>query len=297
MTPSQLDHLATWAQAQAPPPSTATPQPGDPPVASSLAIASGKGGVGKTTVAVNLAWQLAASHYRVLLIDADFGCANTQCYFTVEPTGTIADALRQERTFSDLVVPCDPRVPTLHWLPGMPSAPEWAHITPQQLDTLEASLQALLQHYDWVLWDLGAGITPMIVSLAQTADAVLVVTQAEQPAIFDAYGLMKALHQVHYTGQQWTLCNRVSSLDFGQRTLDHLQHVASQVLHESWTALGSVRADPAVSEAVQRHVPVVAHYPRSWITQDLAACRRRLTHEPLPPARGLRGLWSALVRR
>ena len=299
MSVSQLDALATWAATQSSPASVQTPadtaDTTEGPSARTLAVASGKGGVGKTTIAVNLAWQLARQGASVLFVDADLGCANAQCYWPTEPTATLGDVLSGHRTLREAVIVADPKVPTLRWIAGAASAPEWAHLTDVQVQALSDDLAALATEYAWMIWDLGAGVQPELIQLARAADSVLIVTQAEQPAIYDAYGLMKALHAVRFDGQQWVLCNRVPSLDYGQMALAQLTRAARDHLQETWTPLGVVRDDVHVARALQQHRLVTA--AESFVTRDLQTCQRTLAGIPVPASRGIRGLWNAFARR
>lgn len=298
---SQLEELAQWAERhQDPNPPRLVSEPAVRS-ARTLAIASGKGGVGKTTIAVNLAWQLARTGLRVLFVDADFGCANAQCYWPAaqhvpaDQRRTLGDVFAGTHTLADIIAPADVTVPQLAWIAGAPSAPEWAQVPMDRLQTMEAEMTAIAQQYDWIIWDLGAGVQPDLVYLAESADSVLIVTQAEQPAVLDAYGLMKALHSQHYHGTQWLLCNRAVSLEYGQLVLNQMAHLAEEKMHELWIPLGSVRQDPWASRALQQNRIAVA--VDSLMTRDLQACQRKMLGTPEEPPRGIRGLWAALTRR
>lgn len=288
MSLSQTEQLAAWVAGQRPAPA-AKPEDG----ARSVAIASGKGGVGKTTIAVQLAMALAHTGQAVLFVDADWGCANAQCYWPLPATHTVADVLQGRVTLRGAISLADPELPALHWLAGAAGAPEWAALTADQQAALADEVAAVSADYVWILWDLGAGLHPDVIHWAATADGVLLVTQPEQPAIYDAYGVMKALHQVGYTGDRWLVCNRAVSTLSAQQAMAQLQRVAATFLGDTWPLLGILPADPAVTQALASRRPVPGHSPWGRAVQALAAA---LAGQPVQrPPRGWRGWWQRLM--
>ncbi len=153
-------------------------------------VSSGKGGVGKTMLAVNLAVQLASSGKRVLLADLDLGLADAHIFVRMHPEASIADALSGRRAIQD----CVERAPGgFDLLAAESGEAQWVRDDDERCPRVLALLAELSSNYDIVIGDAGAGIGQDVLRLSAAADRVLIVTTPDPAALADAYGLIKAI--------------------------------------------------------------------------------------------------------
>ncbi|MCY0886026.1 MAG: P-loop NTPase, partial [Firmicutes bacterium] len=226
MTAKQADHLRGWIEAQGGRIREQIRQGGSSG-ARVLAITSGKGGVGKTTLAVNLALDLVLKGERVILLDADLGLANVNILLGIEPRHTLWDVVEGSRGLADIV---EPGPYGLKLVPGASGLAALARLDPPTLDALVSGFRELDRACDWLIADTGAGIAPGVLAFALAADAVLVVTQPEPTALTDAYGLIKALWAEGYTGAVQLVVNRVRNERQGLEVAGRLKELARRAL-------------------------------------------------------------------
>lgn len=261
-------------------------------VARVLAVASGKGGVGKTTVAVNLALALAEAGDRVILLDADVGCANAHLLLGLEPAWTLDDVLAER------VGPFEALTPGpdgMRLLAGGSEAWAFAGRNAEEWQPFLQAARALDDAADWLIWDVGAGVSPTVLAFAAAADAVVLVTQPEPPALHDAYALYKALWAQGSQTPRYLVLNRARG-GASAALLDQFAATIARFLEPKPTPLGVVRDDPAVTAAVRRQVPFFLK-GGTPAAQDLRACAARLRGTPPPRPSGLSGWWHRWTAR
>jgi len=159
------------------------------PRARVLAVVSGKGGVGKTSLAVNLAIGLAAAGRRILLLDADIGLANVDLLLGQRPRGHLGHVLTGRMTLADVV---QEGPAGIAWIPGASQMPALARIGQKRRDAVLEGLSDLETQHDLIVLDAPAGIGPGVLALARQADELVLVTTPEPTSIVDAYALLKA---------------------------------------------------------------------------------------------------------
>lgn len=239
-----------------------------------IAIASGKGGVGKSNIALNLAVLLSAAGSRVALVDADWGLANLDVLLDADVRASLADVMTGQRRLEDVIIdlPCG-----VQFVPGGSGLVRMASLTEFQRAQLVAELSRLEQDNDIVLVDVGAGISPDVTHFIGSADEVVVVTVPEPTAITDAYALINVLSQGKYPGQISLLVNCAADRHEARMTYQRISTVARQFLGITVYDAGYVLSDPKVKEAVRRREPLVQAFPHAPATRCLAAVVNKLS--------------------
>lgn len=224
----------------------------------SIAITSGKGGAGKTNLAVNVALELAALGRTVTLLDADLALANTTVLFGVNPRYNIGHVLTGQLALEDVVVNVDPRV---RLIPGSSGVELMANLSLSDHKILIAEMEAMEDRSDYLLIDTASGMANNVMGVLCAASEVIVVTTPEPTSLIDAYALIKALHQHSPSKPIWVVVNNAVGIDDGEKIFAQLGGVANRFLNRSLKYLGAVVRDNDVVEAVRRQRPVVVHAP------------------------------------
>ena len=225
-----------------------------------LAIASGKGGVGKSVLALNLAVALGRYDRRVLLVDADLGLGNIAILSGLNPEHTLEDLLLERCSTDDAVVEGPEGVAILPAAVDM-EAEFW---TQAKIDAgLGARLQPFEAQYDFILVDTGAGIAAKSLDFAVAADEVLLLVTPEPTAIADAYASLKMLLHRHRQQRVGLLVNMADSAAEAAELHEKFQEIAARFLGAEIDNRGYIPLDRYVREAVKRQVPFVLATPPS----------------------------------
>ncbi len=245
-----------------------------PRVCRTIAICSGKGGVGKSNIALNLAIQLSVSGNRVALIDADMGLANLDVLVNADARGNLSHVVAGAKQLEDVVVELPSGVQFVAGASGLArladlSEFERAHLV-DQLSQLEAD-------NEFMVVDCGAGINPDVLHFAGGADNVVVVTTPEPTAITDAYAMVKVLCQKKYAGHLSLLVNMASSRHEARDAHHRVADVARRFLGARVFNAGCVNEDDKVKEAVRRREPFVLAFPRCRASRCIAALANKLS--------------------
>ncbi|MFQ5414073.1 MAG: MinD/ParA family protein [Phycisphaerae bacterium] len=246
---------------------------GQQTTAHTIAVASGKGGVGKTNLAVNLSICLAARGLRVTLVDADMGLANADLLMNLRPRYTIAHVVSGLRTVDEIRAEGPAGI---GFVPGASGIDQLANLTEFERQSLITQLQKLEASTDIVVLDCGAGISRSVVSFAVSADRLVVVTTCEPTALTDAYAMIKTAHRERYAGVVSLFVNMADSRADARTAHRRVAGVARKFLNYSVADAGYMLHDTAVELAVQQRVPVVVRYPRSNASACIAATATRL---------------------
>jgi flagellar biosynthesis protein FlhG len=237
--------------------------------ATTIAITSGKGGVGKTSIAVNLAIALAAREARVFLVDADLGLANADLLLGMPCRRNLAHVLSGACTLADVMVPGPAG---LRLVPGASGLEQLANLSEFERHHLLAQLEKLERECDYLILDLGAGVGRNVIGLAAWADHVLVVTTPEPPALADAYATVKLLALHNRAADIEAVVNQAFSRAEARQTYERLAGVASRFLGLPLTFAGYVLSDEAVARAVRARQPFMISDPGC----NASACVRAL---------------------
>ncbi len=240
----------------------------------SLAIMSGKGGVGKTNVALNLGYALKNSGHTALLMDCDLGLANLDVLLGISPEKNMQDMLRGETAPRDVVVPIEES--GLDILPAASGVPELVELDEDLRALLVKKLTDLVGTYDYLILDLGAGINETVLSFATAAQMRVVVVTPEPTSLTDGYALIKVLLNQHGVREFWIAVNQASDPREAKETFKRLADACKNFLGLTVFPLGHVRSDPAMIDAVRLQTPLLKHRPDSKAAKDIASLAEKI---------------------
>ena len=231
-----------------------------------VAVTSGKGGVGKTNVSVNLAVSLAAQGKSVVLFDADLGLANVDIALGLKPKYDIRHVISGERTLEEILMvgPNGIRV-----IPASSGVSSMTSLTSQQQAGLIRAFNELSFPVDALIVDTGAGIDLSVLTFTSACQEIIVVICDEPTSITDAYALIKVLNRECGVKRFQLLANMVDNDSQGRQLFDKVSRVADRFLDAHLGYLGAIPRDDYLRKAVQQQSAVVLAYPRSKSAQAL----------------------------
>src|SRR5438105_1195676 len=241
--------------------------------ASVIAVTSGKGGVGKSNVSVNLAIQLAAAGKRVVLLDADLGLANADVLCNIDLPVNLSHVIARKKELHEVLINAPGGFKLIGGASGLA---RMADLTDFDRGRIVNALAELEHQADIILIDTGAGISPNVLAFTRAADHVLIVTTPEPTAITDAYAVVKVLSREDSDRRVSLLVNQVRSPAEARVVHGRIAKVAKQFLSVSVFDAGYVMSDEAVQNAVRRRVPFVLGAPKSPASQCIARLAMRL---------------------
>ena len=209
-----------------------------------VTVTSGKGGVGKSSIAVNLAVQMRKAGKKVIIFDADFGLANVEVMFGAIPQYNLSDLIFQEKNIRDIITPGPMDIGFISGGSGIIGLNNLYH---EQIVYLVNCINELNDLADYIIIDTGAGISDQVLEFVIASPEVILVSTPEPSSLTDSYSLLKALHHnKEFTAEQTNIhvvSNRVASQDEGKAVYDKLNSVVSQFLHGNLNYLGMIPWD------------------------------------------------------
>ena len=226
-----------------------------------IAVTSGKGGVGKTNLAVNMAIAYSGMGKRVILIDGDLGMANVNVLLNIVPKYNLLHVITQQKKMQDIIIDTEFGI---QFIAGANGFSRIANLSEEELNYFAGEF-ATISNTDVVIIDTGAGIAKNVLQFVAASDEVLVVTTPEPTAITDAYGIIKIIttELLHKDINIKLLVNRVHSAEEGKRISDRIVTIAGQFLNFKVDYIGYVYDDPAVAMSVIRQKPFIVINPSS----------------------------------
>lgn len=241
-----------------------------------IAVTSGKGGVGKSNISVNLAIKLAAAGQRVALLDADLGLANTDVLCNVDLTWNLSHVISRKRELADIMQ----EVPGGFFLIGGASGlAKMAELTDADRQRVVDAMGELESKFDVILIDTGAGIHANVLAFTRAADHVLIVTTPEPTAITDAYAVAKVIVRDGQERKMSLLVNQAQNADEARSVYERISRVARQFLGVGLFDAGFVYSDTNVPMAVRKRSPFVVSAPRCAASACIGQLADRLQTE------------------
>jgi len=248
-----------------------------------IAVTSGKGGVGKSNLSVNLSTLFAGRDKSVVLMDADLGLANVDLFLGVKPMYDLQHVISGERSLEEIMVKT---AQGINVIPAASGVQSMAELSPAEHAGLIRAFSELTTPVDVLLIDTAAGISDSVVSFSHAAQEIIVVVCDEPASITDAYALMKVLNRDNGVNRFQVVTNMVKSASQGLGLYEKLANVADQYLNCSLGYLGHVPFDDELRLAVRRQQPVVEAFPESKSALAMKQIADRIESLPVPEASG-----------
>jgi flagellar biosynthesis protein FlhG len=241
-----------------------------------IAVTSGKGGVGKTQVSANVGVALAQRGLKVLLMDADLGLASLDLALGLQPDRDLRAVINGECKIEEILMEGPAGVKLI---PACPGRYEMANLGAKDRNTLMNAIDGIAEGFDVLIVDTGAGIGSNAVDFASSADEVLLVVTPDPTSLRDAYAMAKVLHRRSGVDRIQLVANQVESDSEGAVIHDRINGIIKRFLSLELCYLGCIPSDPGVREGVSAGEPFVIRSPRSLATRAVEGLVRRLCPE------------------
>ena len=230
-----------------------------------VGVSSGKGGVGKTTISVNIAAALVKKNLDVLVLDGDLGLANMQLALGASSKYNFSHVLSGEKKLDDIIVETDCGVDLV---PGASGLKDLASLTETQVGSVIQSFSSLTKSYDIFIIDTAAGISNSVVSLLGACQHRIIILKDDPSSIADAYATIKVLFLEGITTGVYLLPNEVSGSDHANQLFNNLNNVVLKFLGFETSYAGFVRQDEAIPLAWKKALPIVSCLPNSLSARE-----------------------------
>ena len=266
-----------------------------------LTITSGKGGVGKSNLAVNLAIQLAKKGKSVVIFDADFGLANVEVMFGAIPKYNLSDLIYRGKSIREIITPGPMGI---GFISGGSGVIGLNNLYREQIMYLVKAIGELNSVADFIIIDTGAGISDQVLEFVMASPEVLLVSTPEPSSLTDSYSLLKALYKNPNFVAKGTkihlVANKVNSKEDGQAVFDKLNSVVTQFLNGTINYLGLIPSDPVLEKAVRQQKTVSLFDPGANSAKAFEVlCNNLLNdeHEELQMRWGITQLFSNIFTK
>ena len=266
-----------------------------------IAVTSGKGGVGKSSVSINLAVQFTQMGKKVIILDADFGLANIEVMFGVIPKYNLSDLMVSGREISEIITEGPEGI---KFISGGSGIAKLVNLDKEQVKRLVNKMSELENMADVIIIDTGAGISSTVMEFLVASPETIIVTTPEPTSITDSYALLKALSMNDNFRREDVsikmIANRVSTESEGRNLYEKLNMVVSKFLDIDMTYLGIIPMDNNIVKAVMKQKPVSIIYPASASSKHFEEIAEKVMNEgtDIPPQeRGIRGYLKSVFAK
>ena len=257
-----------------------------------ISIASGKGGVGKSSIAVNLAVVLSRFGTRVLVVDADFGLANVDVMLGVTSKYNFSHFLRGEKELAEIIQLGHEGV---RFISGGSGMGDLLSMDEEQRTGLLSSLVRLETPIDIIIMDIGAGINDSIIQMVLASSETIIVTTPEPTSILDAYALIKTIVKRRSSHPIHVLVNKADNKKEAARVEEGFVEVVDRHLSKSVNPLGLIMFDYEVSKSIKRQVPITVSEPGGVTSREIESVARAILN--VPAGRETQGILSRIFSR
>ncbi|CAM3703963.1 MinD/ParA family protein [Mesobacillus zeae] len=234
--------------------------------AKTIAVVSGKGGVGKSNFSLNFSISLAKKGHRVLLFDLDIGMGNIEILLGSSSPLSFADYLTGNASLFDLIVPSETGI---DYISGGTGFSRIISMDSASASRFVGDLGKVLDGYDFAIFDMGAGMSEQYLAIILAVNEIIAITAPEPTAMMDAYAAIKYIHHSNSEMLFHLVVNRVRSQREGEETLGRIEQVLLRFLGKQPVKLGMLPDDPLVPQAVKRQVPFSVLYPKAPASRAL----------------------------
>ena len=253
-----------------------------------IAITSGKGGVGKSNVAVNLSIQLGRLGHKACLFDADLGLANANILLGLYPDKHLDDLIEGRAGIGEIVISGSHGIDII---PGSSGIEHLADLSGEALSRLFDSF-SYLDKYDYLVFDTSSGIHDHVLSFCQAADELVVVITPEPTSLVDAYALLKVLCRGGHTGKARIIINKCRNKEIAKSTFRRFRAVVKARLPMELSPLGMILRDPWMEAAVAEQKPLMTAFPDAVSSKCIRLIANRLAGDGLDGRDDMAGFWS-----
>lgn len=256
-----------------------------------FAIASGKGGVGKTNLVANLAISIAAKGKRVAVLDADFGLANIDILLGLTPKFTIENVLRGDKLIDEIVIDGPGGIKII---PASSGIEEMTKITSEQFLRITTGLKQLSSNLDFMMIDTAAGISENVIRFLTASPNVILVTNPEPPAIVDAYAVTKVLLKKEPNKRIKLVVNSVNGFKEAEQVYTQINSAVKRFLNKDIDFYGYLFYDEHLKECVSNQKAVVLEYPNSKVTKTFEKLASQIIWEENETENQIVDFWENL---
>lgn len=258
-----------------------------------ITVTSGKGGVGKTSISLNLSLSLAAEGFKVCLFDADLGLANVSILTGIYPEKDLESVIAGQFSLNDIMIR---DFMGIDIIPGSNGIEKIADLTQTQTGTLISAFLDL-EEYDFFIFDTSAGISAQVMSFCMASHEMILVATCEPTSLTDAYSMLKVLSKYKYQNPIRVIINQVTSGKAAQKAYNRLKQTAGRFLSVPLVPLGIMAADKNVKAAVISQTPFFKLFPDTVATRCIRSMTDRLLKkENLVSTLPLELFWDKALR-